>query len=458
MARARPHHRIAFVAFVFFAAATAHAFVPGEFTPNVVDETGTLTSSEVAALNEQIELLRKKADVWAAVYIVPTIGSETIEGAAEATFEAWSLGEAGRDNGVLLMFALQERRARIEVGYGLEADVPDVVARRILDEVILPSFKSEEHPRGIIAGLSALGYARTRDEAFLDPKYELPLSGEELVSKETGTISDLDVDRGLRYWLSWCAVLWVLPILGRVGAYLRQQRSARRLRFLLHLDGAWGVKVFLTINPGIFIFLSPLFLDEITSGVAGALSSEEGQAALRRWYVWLGVMLLLPIVLRTVSYAIGRARANRNPVFRKSALQTVLYLLALDGGGALVAKVMLAIVPGVFIAILPLIMTSPTEVALVYATCVAALAIYLTIQWRFTVMPLISERAWRQAEARRRLDRIKRRVTGTREIFGRSHTYSPSSSSSSGSSSSSSSFGSSSGGGRSGGGGASSGW
>lgn len=319
---------------------------------------------------------------------------------------------------MLLIFALQERRARIETGYGLEADITDLVARRILDEVVLPKFEANEHLQGLLAGLSALGYVKTRNEAFLDPSYDLPLTGPDLVSQKTGGIGELDVDRGLRYLFIWCGLLWLLPIVFRLFAILKTTSAGepRPVRYLLHLDGAaWAVKFFLTINPGILIFLSPLFIDPVKGALASALASEEGQAALRHWHAWLLILVLVPIVLRRVSYAIGLFRPNKNPVFMKPFVETILLLLALEGTGTavLVGKAFLAIVPGVFVALMPLFMKTEGEKLLAFLACAATLAIYGTVQWRFVMAPMISERAYRRAEARLRLGRIKRRVIGT---------------------------------------------
>jgi uncharacterized membrane protein YgcG len=82
--------------------------------------------------------------------------------------EAWALGQADRDNGLLLLIALAERRLRIEVGYGLEGVLTDAFCGRVIDNTIVPYFKNEQYFDGITAGLLEL-FRQTGDEFSPDP-------------------------------------------------------------------------------------------------------------------------------------------------------------------------------------------------------------------------------------------------------------------------------------------------
>ena len=96
---------------------------------------------------------------------VPTTEGEPIESYALRVAERWKLGQKGADNGLLLVVAAQDRRARIEVGYGLEGAVPDAVAKRVIDDVMVPRFRAGDFPGGLEAATQAL-MAAARGEAI----------------------------------------------------------------------------------------------------------------------------------------------------------------------------------------------------------------------------------------------------------------------------------------------------
>ena len=91
-----------------------------------------------------------------AVLIVPTTQPEEIEQFGIRVAEAWKLGRKGIDDGAILMVAKDDRRVRIEVGYGLEGALPDAIANRIIDETITPHFKLGDFDGGVEAGVDAV--------------------------------------------------------------------------------------------------------------------------------------------------------------------------------------------------------------------------------------------------------------------------------------------------------------
>ncbi len=99
------------------------------YTPNVVDPHHYLKSHQIIEINSQLEIIRNKADIWGAVYLVKDLGDETIEDQAAKAFRKWKLGAIKKDNGLLLVLAMNNRKSRFEVGYGLEGDLPDIIAR-----------------------------------------------------------------------------------------------------------------------------------------------------------------------------------------------------------------------------------------------------------------------------------------------------------------------------------------
>src|SRR5262249_16486767 len=129
---------------------TAAADVPvPPLTGRVVDQTGTLSPGDIASLTATLKDLEQRKGSQIAVLIVPTTQPETIEQFSIRAAEAWKIGRKKIDDGALLVVAKNDRKLRIEVGYGLEGAIPDVTARRIIDEVIVPHFKGGDFAGGI---------------------------------------------------------------------------------------------------------------------------------------------------------------------------------------------------------------------------------------------------------------------------------------------------------------------
>ncbi|UGY12092.1 YgcG family protein [Bradyrhizobium septentrionale] len=135
--------------------ARAEVAVP-QLTGRVVDQTGTLSSGDIAALNGKLEDLEKRKGSQIAVLIVPTTGDETIEQFSIRVAGAWKIGRKKVDDGALLVVAKNDRHLRIEVGYGLEGVLSDVVTHRIIDEDITPKFKAGDFAGGISAGVDRM--------------------------------------------------------------------------------------------------------------------------------------------------------------------------------------------------------------------------------------------------------------------------------------------------------------
>lgn len=122
----------------------------------VTDLTGTLSSEQRARLEAQLQSFESRKGAQLAVLIVPTTGSETVEQYALRVAENWKLGRKGVDDGALLLVAKEDRALRIEVGYGLEGILPDVIAKRIISEVIVPHLRQGDFAGGIEAGVQQM--------------------------------------------------------------------------------------------------------------------------------------------------------------------------------------------------------------------------------------------------------------------------------------------------------------
>lgn len=144
-----------FIALLFFSSsAISETAIPP--VGRVVDQTGTLTQEQVAALGQMLEAFEKRKGSQIAVVMVGTTGEETIEQYALRVAEQWKLGRKGVDDGALLAIAKDDRAMRIEVGYGLEGALNDAVSKRIVSDIIAPRFRQGDFFGGVTAGTDAM--------------------------------------------------------------------------------------------------------------------------------------------------------------------------------------------------------------------------------------------------------------------------------------------------------------
>ncbi len=137
---------------------------------HVNDLAGVLPAERAQRLEQMLTQFETETSHQIAVLTVPTTDGEPIESFALRVAEAWKLGRKGADNGILLIVATQDRRARIEVGYGLEGVVPDIVGKRVIEDVMAPRFRANDMPGGIDAAADALmRAARGEQIAFSRP-------------------------------------------------------------------------------------------------------------------------------------------------------------------------------------------------------------------------------------------------------------------------------------------------
>lgn len=125
-------------------------------TGRVVDQANLLSPAEEARLSAASEALQREVGPQFEIVTVPNLQGRTIEEYGVELGRAWGIGDRERDDGVLLIVALAERKARIEVGYGLERRITDPFAARVLAEQITPRFREGNYSAGIIAGSEAI--------------------------------------------------------------------------------------------------------------------------------------------------------------------------------------------------------------------------------------------------------------------------------------------------------------
>ncbi len=139
-------------------------------TGRVVDQAKILSPVTIADLERKLADLEQKSRIQLVVATVPSLGGEEIEPYANELFRAWKLGEAKENNGALLLIAPKERRARIEVGYGLEGTLTDAVSSIIISNAIAPRFKAGDFNGGVTRGVDDIITALTTDAAEWKPK------------------------------------------------------------------------------------------------------------------------------------------------------------------------------------------------------------------------------------------------------------------------------------------------
>jgi len=125
-------------------------------TGRVVDDANILSPPTKAALTTKLEALEAKTSRQLVIVTVPSLQGYEIEDYGYQLGRAWGIGEKGRDTGVLMIVAPKERRVRIEVGYGLEGVLTDALSTVILQDRVLPRFRTGDFEGGVVAGADAL--------------------------------------------------------------------------------------------------------------------------------------------------------------------------------------------------------------------------------------------------------------------------------------------------------------
>jgi uncharacterized protein len=231
----------AWLAFLLGAAALANAQglqpIP-KLDARVTDLTGTLTAEQQSRLDEKLAAVEARKGAQIAVLIVPTTHPEEIEQYSIRVVEQWRIGRAHVDDGVLLIVAKNDRRVRIEVGYGLEGALPDAIANRIITQTIRPLFAQSDFYGGINAGVDQIarvidgeslpapdrawhGGGSRRGFGFLPLLFVAVLVGSSVLRAVLGRPAGAAVTAGLTGILVWLfGGLLVAAILAAVAAFV----------------------------------------------------------------------------------------------------------------------------------------------------------------------------------------------------------------------------------------------
>lgn len=225
----------------------------------VTDLTGTLTAEQKGALEQRLAAFEARKGSQIAVLMLPSTKPEEIEQFSIRLAEAWKVGRKGTDDGLILVVAKEDRRLRIEVGYGLEGAIPDAIAKRVISESITPRFKAGDFYGGISAGVDQL--IKLVDGEKLPPPAAGPASGSSQGGADPG---------------DWLGPAFLFLLIG--GAILRavigRLPGALAMAVLAGIAGAFLFGVFGAVISAIVAFIFTLInIGSLGSSSGGSFSS-----------------------------------------------------------------------------------------------------------------------------------------------------------------------------------------
>lgn len=175
---------------------------PGNPTGYVNDFAHVLNPDTVQNLNAQLTEFEKSTSNEISIVTVPNMGGDYIEHYASELFKEWGIGKKDRDNGVLLLLSIEERKIRIEVGYGLEGALPDSIAARIIANDITPKLKAGDYDEAVTSAAASI-------EAATKGEYR---GGEEFSSEDAKAVAEHTL--GVMFAII-LVLQWLAAVLGR---------------------------------------------------------------------------------------------------------------------------------------------------------------------------------------------------------------------------------------------------
>jgi uncharacterized protein len=155
----------------------------------VNDDAHLFDANAAQSLDGTLKAYEEKTGRQFVVLTVPSLGDEVLEDYSIKVARAWKLGTKGKDDGILLLVARDDHKIRFEVGYGLEGDLPDAKAGRIIRDEMIPRFRADDYAGGVTAGVDAV--IKTLDGTYSPPP-DLPRTGIEGAGPENmGTLDKI---------------------------------------------------------------------------------------------------------------------------------------------------------------------------------------------------------------------------------------------------------------------------
>ena len=206
----------------------------GLVTVDVATGVSVLSEEQRQAIADDLIQYERETSNQIAVVVVQSLQGEAIEEVALEIARGWGIGSA-KDNGILLLFAYDDREVRIEVGYGLEGAVPDIVASGIIRDDMIPLFKDGQYAAGISAGIDAL---------------KKHIGGEYTADRYNQQTSE---STGFYFFIAFVVFQWMLAILGRTSSWWLGGLFGGIAGIVLVMLYSWWLSIPLLILLGLFL-------------------------------------------------------------------------------------------------------------------------------------------------------------------------------------------------------------
>ncbi|WP_428739225.1 TPM domain-containing protein [Sulfurimonas sp.] len=230
-----------------------------KLTGRVVDDASLLTSNKEERLTQILAQHEQKTSNQVVIVTLATLQGYEIEEYGYQLGRYWGIGQKGKDNGVLLIVAPNERKVRIEVGYGLEGTLTDKIAHDIIQEKILPAFKRENYVQGIENGTSAILQA-------LDGEYEITKVSNKTQNEEGSSIVTVGI----------IAIIFLSIV---VEAFLSGKSQSTRFKIAVTISTVLAIIVyflFLSLMASIVVWIISFFQMMFGESGSGGYSSSGG--------------------------------------------------------------------------------------------------------------------------------------------------------------------------------------
>ena len=185
----------------------------------VYDGANMIDDAVEAQLDERLRVYNRETGRSVIVATVPDLGGETVEGYAVDLYQTWGIGGEETDEGALLLVAQEERKIRIEVGYGSTPTLTDAASGRIIRNTITPAFKQDDYTGGIVAGVAQMIEALDMD----------PATARAIEEAEAAAGAQGNDRRSASTWLG--AIVWIALIFGFAFIFGRGKKGRRRRRY-----------------------------------------------------------------------------------------------------------------------------------------------------------------------------------------------------------------------------------
>lgn len=186
-------------------------------TGSITDKADLLPPAQEQRLRSILDNLNAQTGAALVVVTLPSMEGGQIDDFTNRLFEVWGVGQAGKDNGVMLLVAVEERKVRIDAGYGLEGAIPDGLAGSVRDNYILPYFKNGQMAAGIESGTLALAN-------LIAESYNMELSEKPVAPPSSGRSNP------------WPGIFFLIIIIIRAIFLIRRIKSGRGH---YHGGGGW---------------------------------------------------------------------------------------------------------------------------------------------------------------------------------------------------------------------------